>query len=398
MANRDFIGNFNGNDKLSKSTGSGFGNFLRHIGNVLFGKGDGTQTGFFQTGLGKTIAGLINPILGVGVNLLGTSVANKTINAHLTGKEQEQNAFNAEQAQLNRDFQEEMSNTSYQRAVTDMQNAGVNPALAMSNGGASTPTGSNAQGSASVINPMTAMVEAMKSFAELKLMKDQGDALQKNANAAVTTADAAAKNAETNAKNAETQARSVDVQDFRAGIEKVLADQNVKESNERIDKMAVEADHTRKVLSQLDDYLEIAKKQNDNDAIKAIAALRSAAAAMQDANTRAGLAPYQANELISKAYLNGATGLLQGIMAGEHYEVYKRLPERLQLEIDNLKEDIRLTHRKGNTESATTIRNYIGVASDVISSVTNTLDKFGSASSLTGVDFADGMKIFGMFK
>lgn len=53
-------------------------------------------------------------------------------------------AFNAEQVALNRDFQREMSNTSYQRAVVDMKSAGLNPMLAYSQGGASTPSGSSA--------------------------------------------------------------------------------------------------------------------------------------------------------------------------------------------------------------------------------------------------------------
>lgn len=52
--------------------------------------------------------------------------------------------YNAEQAQINRDWLTEMSNTSYQRAVADMQKAGLNPILAFSQGGASTPSGSSA--------------------------------------------------------------------------------------------------------------------------------------------------------------------------------------------------------------------------------------------------------------
>lgn len=51
------------------------------------------------------------------------------------------NEFTASEAQKNRDWQERMSNTSYQRAVQDMKLAGINPILAFQQGGASTPSG-----------------------------------------------------------------------------------------------------------------------------------------------------------------------------------------------------------------------------------------------------------------
>lgn len=50
--------------------------------------------------------------------------------------------YNSTEALANREWQEHMSSTAYQRAVKDMREAGLNPILAFANGGASTPGGS----------------------------------------------------------------------------------------------------------------------------------------------------------------------------------------------------------------------------------------------------------------
>jgi hypothetical protein len=58
--------------------------------------------------------------------------------------------YQANQARINREFQEKMSSTSYQRAMEDMKKAGLNPALMYSSmNPASTPAGSAGQGSRS---------------------------------------------------------------------------------------------------------------------------------------------------------------------------------------------------------------------------------------------------------
>lgn len=85
-----------------------------------------------------------------------------------------QNKFNAKQAQIAREWNQEMDNTKYQRQVADMKAAGVNPALAM-NGGVTTQAGSNAtaQGATPAYMNLSSMANMVQALSQARLNDSQ---------------------------------------------------------------------------------------------------------------------------------------------------------------------------------------------------------------------------------
>lgn len=70
--------------------------------------------------------------------------------------QQQQQIFNAEEAEKNRKWQEYMSNTAYQRQKIDLQKAGYNPALLLNASGASVASGASASSGNYSAPPTTA--------------------------------------------------------------------------------------------------------------------------------------------------------------------------------------------------------------------------------------------------
>lgn len=148
-----------------------------------------------------------NPLAGV---LTGASL----YNADEARRAQESaNLTNIQSAREMMEFQKNMSNTSYQRSMSDMYAAGLNPMLAFSQGGASTPSGSQA-----TVQPASAgrgaaigkgLTEGIASAAQLQTVKNQTAQTSSNIGLQTSQAASAASAAKLNEVNAlESQART----------------------------------------------------------------------------------------------------------------------------------------------------------------------------------------------
>lgn len=186
--------------------------------------------GFSLKKIVAPLTAMVNPVAALGTALsVGADVysakeqaraaeqANRT-NIDLS---HEQMNFSAAQAQKQMDFQKEMSGSSYQRAVEDMKKAGINPMLAVSNGGASSPSGAMGSYSTPDVKPIPSVVansisgamDMVRTYADVS--KSIADADASRSSAKLARANVPKAQADTEKTKADTEASKFEQRTFK---------------------------------------------------------------------------------------------------------------------------------------------------------------------------------------
>lgn len=160
----------------------------------------------------------LDNLFSMGQDILG-SVFNNTL---ALDRQHDAQNFSADQAAQSRSWQEEMSNTQYQRQVADLSAAGLNPMLAYMKGGASTPSGATATSGIASTGSGVNLPGAAATASQINLQNAQEDSLR--AQAEKTKAEEAEIRARTPTHAVSIEQMKQQMEQSKAEIQKIIQD------------------------------------------------------------------------------------------------------------------------------------------------------------------------------
>lgn len=110
-----------------------------------------------------------------------SNMAKSVTGSGLTDAQKEANAFTANQAQKQMDFQQQMRDSQYQSAVSDMRSAGINPAIMYGSGASGNVAPSGAMATSESVG-VPDVVGLLGQIQNLSLLKSQARLLNSQAN------------------------------------------------------------------------------------------------------------------------------------------------------------------------------------------------------------------------
>lgn len=339
-----------------------------------------------------------------------------------TWERQQAENFNHNEAVDARNYEMYMAQNKYQMETQSMAAAGVNPAMVYG-GGSLVPTA--ATGTAGSISPQSApsapttgslsgLVDVLSTIMRLPLemksinadiARSKAEAVrsQKEGEAAIMNAESNKQNAESNARNAATNERQATVAEMRQQVDAAMADSNMSVNEVTKSHIAKQCAILEKQYLQMDAYLDIEKVKASAAEKQALASLKQAAAAVQNAATNDYLSNYQSSLMYAQELVAWADGEGKEIVNKYLDDSEKQRLANLRKEGLVLDEQGRLIHKQGNLATAEMIRTYVNCGTDIANSVSRFVGIGALKGAATDIstatkasDFKDALNFYGI--